>query len=140
MAEPETFEQVLGWRLLHASALAGAPLGWRIGRVPGGKQRAVARNEGRARGGRKLAEAVRARLLGRSLHLPQQCLQLRGPGLLVLVLEEGQLAEMMNVTEGVAAARVAVIGLPPIVHADPRELGQNAHGVGRLTAALGMDA
>ena len=65
LAQPEALEQVLGWRLLDPTALAGAPRRRRIGRMPGGEDGLVAQDERLAEDGGEGAEAFRPRLLGR---------------------------------------------------------------------------
>jgi hypothetical protein len=107
--------------------------------MPGGEDGAVAGEERRAGGDGQLTETVPARLLGRGLHLQEQRLQLGGPGLLILLLEKGQFAQVVDVTERMAAAHVALIRLPAVVHAHPAIGRQDAHGVSRRAATLGMD-
>ncbi len=63
LAEPQTFEEVAGGGLLDPSALAGAALGRRIGRMPRGEQRVVAGDERLADRGRERAQSSGARLL-----------------------------------------------------------------------------
>jgi hypothetical protein len=81
----------------------------------------------------------RARLRDRRLHRQEQSLELLGPGLVILLLHKRQLAQMVDVTEGMATLRVGAIGPPAVVHAHTLIAGQDADGVGRLTAALGVD-
>ncbi len=104
---------------------------WRA--APGSGRRTPAGSRG------ELGQTSTAGLLDGSLHLPQQVFQLLGPGLLVLFLEEGQFAYVMDLAEGMAAAGVPVVRLPAVMHAHPREVRQDAYGVGRLGAALGVD-
>ncbi len=129
----------MGGRLLHASALAGAPRGRRIGGEPGGDQRTVAGDERLTTGGGEGAQSGGARLFDGGLHRPQQRLERGRPALLVLLLQEGQLAQMVDGAQRVAAVRGAPVGLPAVVHAHPREVWQDAHGVGRLAPTLGVD-
>ena len=97
--------------------------------MPGGEDSAVAGDERHAGGGGQLSEAVRSRLLGRGLHLQEQRLHLGGPRLLILLLEEGQFAQVMNVAERMAAGGVGAIGRPAVMHAHAGVGGQDAHGV-----------
>ena len=52
--------------------------------------------------------------------------------------QEGQLAQLMDGTNGMAAARVPLVRLAAVMNAHPREVRQGAHGVGGFAAALGM--
>jgi hypothetical protein len=87
----------------------------------------------------EVARTRTAGLLDSSPHLPQQVFQLLGSGLLVLFFQVGQLAEMVDVAQRMAAAGVPVVRLPAVMHAHPHEVRQDAYGVGRLRAALGVD-
>src|SRR5260221_6270803 len=58
-------------------------------------------------------------------------------GLLVLLLQEGQFAQMVDVAEGMTARGVATIRRPPVMHTHPGEARQDADGVGRFCAAFG---
>ena len=90
LPQPQPLQQIARRRLLHPSALARASLGRWIGGMPGGEQRAVARDERLAEDGGQGAQTVGARLFDGDFHLSPHRLQLLGPRLLELFLEEGQ--------------------------------------------------
>jgi hypothetical protein len=71
-------------------------------------------------------------------HLQQQVFEFRCPGLLVLFLEKGQFAQMMDIAEGMRAQIPLVTG-PAIMDTHSMELGKNAYLVHGLTASFGMD-
>ena len=58
---------------------------------------------------------------------------------MILLFQKGQLAQMMDVAQRVAALAVGLIGLPAVVDADARVGWQDADGVGRFATALRMD-
>src|SRR5260221_9847318 len=53
-------------------------------------------------------------------------------GLLILLLQEGQLAQVVDVAQRMAALRVSPVGLPAVVDAHATVVGQDADGVGGL--------
>src|SRR5262249_6123249 len=95
LPQPPALQEVLGWGLLHASALPGTAR-WRwIGGVASGQQRLVAGDEGVAGGRWQPAEAAGTRQLDGGFHLAQQRLELGGPALVILLFNERQLAQMV---------------------------------------------
>jgi len=51
------------------------------------------------------------------MHLAQQPLEVGGPRLLIVFLEAGQLAQVVDRAQRIVALRVGAIGLPAIVDA-----------------------
>src|SRR5256885_4153709 len=80
-----------------------------------------------------------ARLVGRRFHLPEQILEVFGPDLVILLLQKGQLPQMMDITERMPATGVGSIRLPAVMDTDALVAGQDADGAGRFGSALGMD-
>src|SRR5258708_20631972 len=95
LVEQEASKQVAGGRLRQASALprpAGGSRRRGTGGQSGGEQLAVAAAQGRTLGGRRLGESLAAGLVGRRVHRSEQVLEVLGPGLLVLLFQEGEFA------------------------------------------------
>jgi len=62
-----------------------------------------------------------------------------GPGLLVLVHNELEFAQMVGVAKGVLAVIEAEVGLPMIVHRSPLKGGQDTHSSHTFLPTFGMD-
>jgi hypothetical protein len=59
--------------------------------------------------------------------------------LILLLFEEGQLAQVVGIAQRVAAGGVGTVASPAVMHADAAKVGQDANRVSRLGAASGMD-
>src|SRR5262249_48697062 len=108
LTQPEPLQEVAGRCLLPTTGPAGPHLlrGW-IGREAGRQQGLIAGDKAGAYGPVELCLALGAGQLGRALHLPQEVFQILGPPLVVLLLEEGQLPQVLDVAAGMLALRVA---------------------------------
>jgi len=115
----------------------GVRLRRRVGDIARGHDGLVARHEGGAPRvvDARLAWGPRGRHL--VLDLPQQRLQVGSPGLLVVLLDRGQFAQVMRVAQRVGAVELPV-GLQSVMHADAVEGGQDADHRHRHAAPLGM--
>ncbi len=82
--------------------------------------------------------ALGSRLLDGGFDVQQQVFHLCCPSLLLLFLQKDQLAQMVNVAEGMLA-EIEPIRLQAIMHTDPLEILEDADGVQSLFAPLGMD-
>ena len=83
------------------------------------------------------AEAV-AGGIHRSAHGQQQVMERLGPALVVVFPDRRQFPQVMGIAQDMPAIRVAVVGLPMIMHQHATHEGQYADGIHRLLAALGM--
>jgi hypothetical protein len=72
--------------------------------------------------------------------LDQQAGQLVCPGLAALLLDGGQLAEVVCVAEGVGAVGVGAVGREAVVDGDAAEAWEDAEGVDPFLAAPGVEA
>jgi len=88
------------------------------------QQRPVAGNEGMAPCWREPHEAVGTGRVCGLLHLLQQVFEVRGPGLVILLRDEGQLAQVVNVAERMAAGRVGAICIQPSWTLTPTKSGR----------------
>lgn len=113
-------------------------IGW-VGREPGRQEGLVAGDEGVTRGRRKPRPPTRPRLVGGRLQLEEQTREIGGPDVLLLLLHEGQFAQMVDMAARVAAGGVRAIRRPPSVDAHPRRAGQDTTGAGGLAAARGLE-
>jgi hypothetical protein len=139
LSQPESFQEVAGWGLLDP---ATSPLVARrrgIGSEAGGQERFVAGDEGLAERRGELVRSRRARLLDRCLHLQQQRLAYLGPGLLILLLEESQFAQVMDIAQRMLIGGMSPIGRLAVMHAHPSKERENANSSSGFSAALGMD-
>jgi site-specific DNA recombinase len=145
LVEQQPFEQVAGRRLLDPAALSRSAgvVGRRIGRQSGGQQRPVAGHQRIALAGRQAAQALGPCRVGCRLHLAQQLLALRSPSLLVLLLQQGEFAQMVHVVPRMAAGSIGPVADPPVMHAHARmarrKVWQDANGRRRLPTTLGVD-
>ncbi len=89
----------------------------RIGGQPGLQQRMVAGDEIRAVGRRQADVSQHPCVVGGRLHLAQQRFHVGGPRLMILLLEEGQLAQMMDVAQRMATRPIHAIAAPAVMHA-----------------------
>jgi hypothetical protein len=91
---PEPFEQVAGGRLFEPAALPRSPLlvGRRIGRQSGFEERLVALEEVGEHHRREVKAPVSPGVVGGRLHRAQQRFEVGGPGLVIFLLKEGELA------------------------------------------------
>ncbi len=125
--QPEALEEV-ACRLCLTRRADGGARGRRIGCEPSGEQRAVAADERPATSvGSDRRPVSRARR--RRLNLPEQRLgKLLGPRLLVLLLQEGQLAQVVDVAADVAAVRKREYGFQPSCTLTPVKCGRCRRG------------
>src|SRR4030067_2613986 len=72
------------------------------------------------------------------LDLQQQLFHVKGPTVLVTLLDELQFPEMMSIAERMQRFFILVIGAIPIVHSNTLTLRQNANLIQCLAAALLM--
>src|SRR3972149_3984298 len=72
------------------------------------------------------------------LDLQQQLFHVKGPVLLVTLLDELQLSEMVSIAERMQRIFILVIGAIPIVHSSTLALRQNTNLIQCLAAALLM--
>jgi hypothetical protein len=77
-------------------------------------------------------------LLDRSFALQEQFFHLGCPGLPLLFLQEGQVAQMMHITAGMLAPKLPIRSRA-IMHAHPAEVCQDADGIQGRFAPFGMD-
>src|SRR5262249_40183234 len=77
---------------------------------------------------------------GGGFHLTQQVLDILDPDLAMLLMEEGELAQMVDTrAPRMTAGGAGPVGSPAITDSDAAVAGQDANGVGRSGAALGME-
>jgi hypothetical protein len=98
----------------------------------------VAGHERAAGSRREVLPAGGACLLDGHLHLQQQLLEVFGPRLVVLLLQKGELTQMMDIAQRVAAASEGPIAGPAVVHAPPGKGRQNTNRLSGLAAPLGV--
>ena len=134
-AEPEAFEQVAGKRLLDAAAPARPAIRRGIGRETRCQERLVLGDQGVLCGRRKSRQVAGPHLVGDCFHLQEQPLEVFGRALLILLVEEGQLAQMMDVARCMAAGGVRPLDRPAVMGTDAAIVGQDASGVGSRAAA-----
>ena len=109
-----------------------------MGRHAFAQERFVASAEGVALGEGQPGCAGGAGLRHGHAHLAQERFELAGPGLVQLLLEEGECAQMMGVAQRVAAPALVAIASPTVVQAHATEAGLEADGLQRPRPALGM--
>lgn len=66
-------------------------------------------------------------LIDGGFDLAQQVGHLRRPGLVVLLVDKGQFAQMMSITQSVATVLIGKVGLPVIVNGRPAQMRQDVH-------------
>ena len=125
--------------MFAAAAAAWPAFGGRVGGEPSGDEGVVAGNEGAVHHRIELWLVLAPRLIGGGFHLAQEPLERGRPALLILLFQEGQLAQMMDVAQRMAALRLGLVGLPAIMHADAGVRWQDANRVGRFAAAPRVD-
>lgn len=76
-------------------------------------------------------------LIDMCLHTYQQINELVGPGLLVLLSQEGELSQVMHIAESMALA-VDPVAAPSIMHAQPLQAWSDANGLESFSPPLGM--
>src|SRR5258708_21432285 len=106
--------------------------------MAGSEQGLITCDERVAGTSREVVAAGSARLFDSSLHLEQQPFELACPRLLILLFEEGEFAQVMDVAQRMATARVGAVGLPAVVDADAGELLQGPYLLCRPAPPLGM--
>ena len=80
----------------------------------------------------------RLRFLDGFLDLKQQLFHVKGPVLLVALLDEFQLSEMVSIAERMQCIFILVIGSISVVHSNPLAFRQNANLIQYLAATLLM--
>src|SRR5215472_12112757 len=71
-------------------------------------------------------------------HHQEQLLQVSGPWLLVCFLDEGQLAQMMDITESMGAVFIQEVRTAAIMNRSARKLWQDPNSIQGFSPALGM--
>ena len=130
-------EQVACFALFAAAALPGHGLGGRVVPQACFQQGLIAGEVGFVRGGVQAFRPSRPRLFDRAFDLAQEGLEFLRPGLVALLDQRGQFAQMMGIAQGVLTVRLPIRD-PGIVDGDPVKLGQNANRGGRCGAAFGV--
>ena len=86
-----------------------------------------------------MIHVLRPRLFHRRLHFEEQPLEVFRPDLVILLLQERQLAQMVDIAQRMPTGRMRTIWRPAVMHAHAGEGRQNAYGVCRFAAAFGMN-
>jgi hypothetical protein len=111
----------------------------RIGSQPDRQQLPIASEQRGALGGWHVSQSLPSYLLRDCAHLTQQFLEILGPGLVIRLCQEGELAEVVDVAQCVAAGGVGAVARPAVMDADSAKAWQNADGIRRLRSALGVN-
>ena len=130
-------EQVAGLALFAAPALPGHGGDGGVVRQACRQEGLVTRPEGFVRGRVQACCARRLRLLARAFDFAQEVFHRLRPGLVALLDQRCQFAQMMHVAQAVCT-RGLPRGGPGSRHGDPVQEGQNANLSRRCRAAFGM--
>jgi hypothetical protein len=142
LPQQKSFEQIARGGLRQPTALSRSAVviwGRRIRRQSCAQQRLVTGEEVGARRRWQVDAPTGPGVHGGRLHLAPQRFEVGRPRLLILLFEEGQLAQMMDVAQRMAAGGVDAIAPPAVVDAHALVGGQDADGIQRLTPAVGVD-
>lgn len=90
-----------------------------------------------AHGPKQYRFAFRASLLDLGFDLQEQFFQLFGPSLLVLLMDKGEFAQLLDIAQRMGTGVIQITG-PAVMHADALEVRQNPYGIGSRFAAFRM--
>jgi hypothetical protein len=78
-------------------------------------------------------------VVGGRLHLAQQGFEVGRPRLLILLLQEGELAQVMHLAQRMTTLRVHAVAAPAVMQTHAREVRQDADGSGSFVPTPGVD-